>query len=237
MTSRASRACASLLLLIILLLPSIPAFAQTPAPDAAAATPPARPGREYGVRFGPAFTSLTSVETFDDTVVGSAPETTMNFGGYVRMHVSGALSFQPEVLFAAKGQRIHDKDAQPTISGTGTRPPQADRVVLIRYLEIPLLVRATKRMRADSSVYLIAGPALAMRRGAVIRQVVDSGKLEDIADQVSGSNFSLVYGGGIQHQRWLVDARFTRGLQNIAVVPQPAAVKTGGFAVLLGVRL
>ncbi len=237
MTSRASPACASLLLLLLLLLPSLPAFAQTPAPDAAATAPPARPGLEYGVRFGPAFTSLTSVETFDNTVVAASPESTMNFGGYVRLHIAGALSFQPEVLFAAKGQRIHDKDAQPTISGTGLRPPQADKVVLVRYLEIPLLVRAAKQVRTDSSVYLIAGPALALRRNAVIREVVDSGKLEDIGAQVAGSNFSLVYGGGFQRERWLVDARFTRGLRNIAVVPLPAAVKTGGFAVLLGVRL
>lgn len=153
------------------------------------------------------------------------------------MHISGALSFQPEVLFAAKGQRIHDKDAQPTLSGTGLRPPQADRVVLVRYLEIPLLVRATRLTRVDSSVYLIAGPSLAIRRSAVIRGVADSGRLEDIAAQVARSNFSLVYGAGFQHQRWLVDARFTRGLRNIAAGPAAANVKTGGFAVLMGVRL
>lgn len=220
-----------------ILLLSISASAQTPAPDAAAAAPLARRGVEYGVRFGPAFTSLTSVETFDGTGVAAAPESTMHFGGYFRFGLSGALSLQPEVLLAAKGQRIHDKNAQPTISGTGIRPPQADRVVLIRYLEIPVLVRASKMMHTDSSVYVIAGPALALRRNAVIRQVADSGKHKDIGGQVSGSNFSLVYGGGFQYQRWSADARFTRGLRNVAVVPRPGAVKTGGFAVLLGVRL
>ncbi|HKY20879.1 MAG TPA: outer membrane beta-barrel protein [Vicinamibacterales bacterium] len=231
MTSRVF-GCGTALLLLLL---ARSAFAQAPAPDPAAVPATGR-GVEYGVRFGPAFTSLTSVETFDATVVAAAPEPTLHFGGYAHINIRGALSFQPEVLFAAKGERIHDKDAQPTVSGSSTKAPQADRVVLVRYLEFPLLARLTKMTRADSSVYLIAGPALAIRRSAVIRQVADSGKHEDIGDQVSGTNFSLVYGGGFQHQRWLVDARFTKGLRNIAVGPGSASVKTSGFAVLMGVR-
>jgi hypothetical protein len=215
-----------------------PAAPQTPTPDAApVAEPGARRAIRYGVRFGPAFTSLTSVEPFDATVVAAGFEPTMNFGGFVTVHMLGPLALQPEVLFAAKGERIHQQDAKPIVSGTGTKPPPADRVVLVRYLEIPLLLRASKRTHADSSFYAIAGPALAMRRNAVIRQVADPGKLEDISPQVSGSNFSLVYGAGFQHQRWMVDARFTKGLRNIAVAPLTGVVKTSGFAVLMGVRL
>ena len=115
---------------------------------------------EYGVRFGPAFTTLTSVETFDVTVAAAAREPTMNFGGFISLNLFGPLALQPEVLFAAKGHRIHDKDAQPIVSGTGVTPPKADRVILLRYLEIPLLLRASKQTAADSSFYLIAGPAL-----------------------------------------------------------------------------
>lgn len=221
---------------LLLLLIASPVLAQTPP----AAPPPgelaARRAVEYGVRFGIALTSLTSVETFDATSVGAAREPTMNFGGFVTVHLAGPLAFQPEVLFSAKGQRIHDKDAAPIVTGTGTKPPEADRVVLLRYLEIPLLVRVSRQTRPETSVYLIGGPALAFRRGAVIREVANPGRLEDIADMVTGGNFSLVFGAGLQHARWLVDARFTRGLRNVAVAPQPAEVKTGGFAVLLGAR-
>ena len=212
------------------------AFAQTPAPDAAADTSVGRRVIEYGVRFGPAFTSLTSVETFDETAAAAAPEPTMNFGGFLIINVTGPLSLQPEVLFAAQGNRIHDKDAPPRVTGSGTSPPQADRVILLRYLEVPLLLRLSKRTRPDSSVYLIGGPALAIRRNAVLRQVANSGRLEDIADEVTGSNLSVVFGAGVQYQRWLVDARMTKGLRNVAVIPQPGEVKTSAFAVLLGVR-
>jgi hypothetical protein len=161
----------------------------------------------------------------------------MNFGGFVTIDIAGPLAFQPEVLFAAKGHRIHDRNAPPTITGTGSKPPQADRVILLRYLEIPLLVRVSRRARSDALLYVIAGPAFAIRRNAVIRDVADSGRLEDIADQVSGSNMSVVFGAGLQRRRWLVDARVTKGLRNVALFPQPAAVKTSAFTVLLGVRL
>ena len=70
--------------------PRNPLSAQTPAPDAAAASPVGRRSIEYGVRFGPAFTSLSSVETFDVTVAPAAPEPTMHFGGYFLIGMSGA---------------------------------------------------------------------------------------------------------------------------------------------------
>ena len=234
------------LVALLALAAAMPAAAQTappqtPPPETATATtpaPPAGPSRvHYGVRFGPSFTTLTSVEPFDDTAVTAAFEPTMNFGGYVAVGLRGAFSFQPELLFAAKGHRIRDKNARPITTPTGeTKLPAADRVVLVRYLEIPLLLRMSKRTHENTSVYLIAGPAFAFRRSAVIREVADAGRREDIGDLVSGSNLSYIAGAGLQHRRWLVDARFTRGMRNIASVPTSVAVKTGAFSVLMGAR-
>ena len=191
----------------------------------------------YGVRFGPSFTSLTSVEPFDDTAATAAFEPTLNFGGYVEIGLAGPLSFQPEVLFAAKGHRIRDKDAQPITTSTGElKLPAADRVVLVRYLEFPLLVRVSRQTHENTSMYVIGGPAFALRRNAVIREVADAGRHEDIDDLVSRSNLSYIAGAGLQYRRWLVDARFTRGMRNIALPSAGAAVKTGAFSVLMGAR-
>ena len=208
--------------------------APAPAPAAAAGT--LRSRIDFGVRFGPSFTTLTSVETFDTTVVGAAAEPTLNFGVFAAIGLRGALAFQPELLFAAKGNRVHDKNAPPVVTGTGTSPPPADRVILIRYAEFPLLLRASKRRSERSSVYLIGGPAIALRRNAVIRQVADSGKKKEITDMVTTTGMSLVAGAGLQHDRWLIDARLTRGLRNVAVEPAPEPVKTNAFTVLIGVR-
>jgi hypothetical protein len=210
---------------------------QTP-PSAAVAAPTRGPSRiHYGVRFGPSFTTLTSVETFDGTAAPAAFEPTMNFGGFVNIALGGAMSFQPEVIFASKGERIRDKDAQPVTTPGGTLElPKADRVILVRYLEFPLLLRMSKRTHENTSLYLVAGPAIAVRRNAVIREVVDAGRHEVITDEVNSGDFSYILGAGLQHRRWLVDARLTRGMRNIASDPTPVAVKTGAFSVLMGAR-
>ena len=234
----------SWVLVILAILAGIdPAWGQTapPAPSAGAAPPaPAEPGPSriiYGVRFGPSFTTLTSVETFDSTAAPAAFEPTMNFGGFVNIGLTASLSFQPEVLFAAKGERIRDKDAELITTPSGELElPDADRVILVRYLEFPLLLRLSKQTHENTSLFVIAGPAIAFQRNAVIRQVVDSGRNEDIADEVNSGDMSYIFGGGLQHRRWLVDARITRGIRNIASDPVPASVKTGAFAVLIGAR-
>jgi hypothetical protein len=207
-----------------------PAWAQT--------APSAQSRRiDYGVRFGPSFTTLSSVEPFDDTAATAAFEPTLNFGGYATVPLSGALSFQPEVLFAARGQRIRDKDARPITTASGElKLPAADRVVLLRYLEFPLLLRLSKRTHENTSVFAIAGPAFALRRSAVIREVADAGRHEDIGDLVSGANLSYIAGAGVQYRRWLLDARFTRGMRNVAAGPAVVEVKTGAFSVLMGAR-
>jgi hypothetical protein len=218
------------------------ASAQTAPPVPAAAAPPvtspAGPDRaDYGVRFGPSFTTLTNVEALDDSAAAAAFEPTLNFGGFVTFQLTPAIAFQPEVLFAAKGHRIRDKDARPITTPTGeVKLPAADRVILVRYLEVPLLLRLSKRTHENTSLYLIGGPAFALRRNAVIRQVSDPGRREDIDDLISGSNFLYIVGGGLQHKRWLVDARITRGVRSVAVDAGLAPVKTGAFSVLMGVR-
>lgn len=247
------------LIAICALLCAAPAFAQTPPPpQTPAPAPPAEPVPaqpappqdappapaapsarriEYGVRFGPSFGTLTSVETFAPDMVARAFEPTLNFGGFAHVKLAGALSFQPEILFAAKGHRVHDKDAQPTIAPTGElKRPSATHVILIRYLEVPLLLRLSKQTRETTSLYLIFGPAFALQRNAVIRQVSDAGRKEDLDALVTGSNLSYVAGAGVQHKRWLADARVTKGMKNIAVTPLPAEVKTSAFSVLIGVR-
>ena len=214
---------------------------QTPPAAPAAATPPAEtvgPRRtHWGVRFGPSFTTLSSVEPFDDTAVTAAFEPTLNFGGYASIALAGTLSFQPEILFAARGHRIRDKDAQPITTSTGElKLPAADRVVLVRYLEFPMLLRLSRGTHENTSVYVIGGPAFALRRSAVIREVADAGRREDIDELVSGSNLSYVAGAGLQHRRWIVDARFTRGMRSIASDSAALPVKTGAFSVLMGAR-
>ena len=209
---------------------------------AAQTAPPQTPEREsvsiqYGVRFGPSFTSLTSVEAFDPAAAPAAFEPTMNFGGFAVIQARGVFSFQPEVLFASKGQRIRSKTAEPVTNADGeVELPPADRVILVRYLEFPLLLRMSKTTHENTSLYAIGGIAIALHRNSVIREVVDSSRKVDISELVKAMDIPFILGGGLQHKRWLVDARITRGLMNIAAVPEQPPVKTRAFSVLMGVR-
>ena len=209
-----------------------------PAPAAPAVNSPAGPGRtDYGVRFGPSFTTLTNVDALEETAAAAAFEPTLNFGGFLTYRLTPAMAVQAEVLFAAKGNRIRNKDAQPITTTTGeVKLPAANRVILVRYLEVPLLLRLSKRTHESTSLYVIGGPAVALRRNAVIREVSDPGRHEDIDDLISGSNFLYIVGGGLQHKRWLVDARITRGVRSVAAAAGLAPVKTDAFSVLMGVR-
>jgi hypothetical protein len=218
---------------LLVLVATTPLMAQEPTQQSA----PGARRLQYGVRFGPSFTSLTSPETFDPGSVARAFEPTMNFGGFFNLQVRGPWSFQPEILFASKGHRTNPEGAPPIDNGVTVKPPAADDVILIRYLEFPLLLRLSKQTRETTSLYLIGGPALALMRYAEVRKVVDPGVHQDIDDQVEGTDLSYVLGAGLQHKRWLVDARLTMGVKNIATVePRPGDVKTSAFSVLLGVR-
>lgn len=231
--------------LITLAFPAV-TLAQTPTPDTAGAAPPSAPAAEapagprrvvYGVRFGPSFTTLSNVGGIDATAAAAAFEPTLNFGGFANMRLTGSMSFQPEVLFAAKGHRIRDVDAEPITTLTGeVKFPPADRVILVRYLELPMLLRLSKQTHENTSLYLIGGPAFGLRRNAVIREVADAGRHEKIDDLVSGTDLSYIFGAGAQHRRWLVDARFTRGMRDVSTETAIAPVKTGAFSVLMGVR-
>ena len=161
----------------------------------------------------------------------------MNFGGFFTFRLGGPLSLQPEVLFAAKGHRIRDEEAPPVSTASGTKPAPADRVILLRYLEIPMLIRLAKQTHERTSLYLVGGPAFGFRRNAVIREVADPGRRTDIEEEVNSQNLLLIVGAGLQRKRWLVDARLTRGVRNVATTPEPASVKTHAFSVLMGVRL
>ena len=144
MTSIRCSVCAALLFFAA----SLSANAQTPQapppeppPQAPPPETPAAPAAsgglhlamEWGVRFGPSFTSLTSVETLQPEDVGVAKEPTMNFGGFVKFGL-GPLSLQPEVLYANKGHRIRDKDAPPV-----SPPPATARTPPFQPLSPPIV--------------------------------------------------------------------------------------------------
>ena len=158
----------------------------------------------------------------------------MNFGGYIVVDIAG-LSL-PSPKFSSRQRSPNVTTRMPSRIHRHRHEAATGRQgLLLRYLEI-LLLRASRRARADASVYFIGGPALAIRRNASSETSPIQEGSTIIADQVSG-NTSRSYRGGLQYREPMaVDARFPKGCGM-----SPCAVshgsETSAFAVLLGVRL
>lgn len=198
---------------------------------------------DKGVKLGVAMTNLSNIVALTSPLIESGAEPTISFGGFVTFPISGGLAFQTEALFSSKGQRIRDKDAQATtivgpIGTTITKLPEADRVVLLNYLEIPLLMRlsTTPATPAGTSFHVLGGLALAFKMGAKLRWVTENREPDDIGSRISGSDVSLVMGGGLQRGHVIAEGRLTQGLKNVAIDPSLGSVKTKAVTVILGVR-
>lgn len=115
--------------------------------------------------------------------------------------VGSALSVQAEGLLTHKGWQ---------------NPDDADEALILRYLEVPLLIRVAFG-QDSTSPFVYAGPAFALRLSATATDS-DSGRdleEEDVSDEIASSDLGLVFGGGISFGRLTAEARLTRGTRSI----------------------
>ena len=100
----------------------------------------------------------------------------------------------------------------------------------IYYAQVPVLLRINVGSRSTSGVsgYGIVGPAIDLKIGENLADLAD-------IDLESGSG-SLVVGVGVELTRFIIEARGTWSLRNIAKDAAGADVKSKTFAVLFGLR-
>ena len=108
--------------------------------------------------------------------------------------------------------------------------------MLLRYLEVPLLVRFSTPASGSPSAYLLAGPSVGFKMSATHHLGADGGEDRDVSDRVDGADVGLTFGGGVQWSRWLLEGRFTQGLRDVATDEGDEAVRTRSFVVLAGIR-
>ncbi len=120
-------------------------------------------------------------------------KSTVGFCGgiFLELNLGRVLTIQPEVLYTMKG------------ADTGTGKLTFD------YLEIPILLKL--RIPTGSvHPFVFAGPAF----GFTLRALVDGVKISDMPS----ADYSAVLGGGLQLGRSIhIDARYTMGLQKLAI--------------------
>jgi hypothetical protein len=120
-------------------------------------------------------------------------KSTVGFCGgiFLELNLGRVLTIQPEVLYTMKG------------ADTGAGKLTFD------YLEIPILLKL--RIPTGSvHPFVFAGPAF----GFTLKAVIDGVKISDMPS----ADYSAVLGGGLQLGRSIhIDARYTMGLQKLAI--------------------
>lgn len=163
---------------------------------------------ESGIKFGPTFAEFDS-DNFDlDNRTGFHGG--FFFGGNRR----GTLGVQSELNWIRKR------------SGTDLASIKID------YIQVPVLLRlniGTRRSRAFA-VYGIVGPALSVK-------VADEVEGFTIDNDFEGLDVGLVFGGGIEISRLILEGRYERGLRAINDAFSSATeIRTRTFTALLGIR-
>jgi len=146
------------------------------------------------------------------------------FGAFYLARVGKYFAIQPEVIYSQKGTKYEILDESLKIR--------------LSYLEIPVLVKFYVTPEGKAQPFLFAGPALGIKLSA--KGIVD-GESEDISDEYKGTDFGLVFGGGLEYDLgkalFIVDLRYSLGLANIIVEEESdieATVKNKAFVVMIG---
>jgi hypothetical protein len=111
------------------------------------------------------------------------------------------------------------------------RGTEGDEDLTLYYVQVPVLLRLNGGSRSTGgvSVYGIVGPAVDLKIGDDLGDVA-------MVDEYEGFDVSIVGGAGIELGRFILEARGTWGLRNIAKDFEAAELKSRTFAILAGVR-
>jgi hypothetical protein len=164
-----------------------------------------------GIKFGPTFTEFSSDALDYNNRTGI--HIGLAFGG----NRDGVLGVQSELNFVRKKSEVE---------GGG---PQ----IRIDYVQIPILLRLNIGSSSASgpSLYGIAGPAFDIKVGDEVEGLtLDRG--------FEGADITLVFGGGIEIARVILEGRWDKGLRQINnTFSDLIEIKKQTFTVLVGVRV
>lgn len=136
------------------------------------------------------------------------------------------LEFAPELLYIQKGSKFVDGSESATLK--------------LSYVELPLLFRA-KFGSGETRPFIIAGPAFGVKASCKVKG--SSGGTSVSTDcgtdlEVKSTDFGVMFGAGVAHQRFSASVRYDLGLSNFAKNPDPGtSAKNRSILVLIGISL
>ena len=165
---------------------------------------------DSGIKFGPTFPKFSS------DVVDFTTRTGLHGGIFFGGNRDGVFGVQGELNWIRKS-------AEFGIEGQNIR---------IDYLQVPILLRLNAGTDSASgfTVYGIGGPAIDVKIADEIEGVT-------IDDGFEGVDVNLVFGGGIEVARIIIEGRYAKGFRRINKrFTDFDEIRTQTFTVLFGVR-
>lgn len=163
-----------------------------------------------GVKFGPTFANFSSDALDFKTRTG------IHAGLFLGGNRDGVVGVQTEINWLRK-----NTETDPI--GTQIR---------VDYLQVPVLLRVN--IGAESAggfrVYAIGGPAVDFKIGDEIEGFT-------LDDGFEGTDVSVVFGGGIEAARIIVEGRYDKGFRRINnTFSDSFEIKKQAFTILFGIR-
>jgi hypothetical protein len=192
-------------------------------------------GISVGAKFGPGFSNVHGSADMKDAKGNKINHALVvpHFGVFATYGFSDLISAQVELNYAGKGYKIKGHDDGVNINQNFS----------IKYIEIPILAKATFGEDWPVQVFGEIGPFVGFNTGATIDGNKYIGTYK-VKDEVKGIDFGFIFGAGgifmiLDNLGVLVDMRYTLGLVDINDYPdgydgEKNSVKTGVFNIDFG---
>jgi hypothetical protein len=118
----------------------------------------------------------------------------------------------------------------------GLPPNNSSATIQLDYIQVPLLLRMNIGTKSKNkfAIYGIAGPSIDAK---VRERITAGGQTTSDADVFLDYNISLLFGGGVEISRIIIEGRYAVGLKVLDDNDQFAPdLKVNSFAVLAGIR-
>ena len=181
------------------------------------ASAPAARAQGVGIKIGPTFDKFSGEALDFDNRTGV--QAGVFFGG----NRDGLLGVQGEINWLRK---------QTELVADRLESNPLTRDIKIDYIQVPVLLRLNAGSRSTNGVaaYGILGPAVEFK-------IADEVEGITLDDGFEGADVSLVFGGGIEAARIIVEARYEKGLRRINnTFSDFSEIKKQAFTILFGVR-
>lgn len=190
-----------------------------------------------GVKVGFVLNSIPNAGQVIDQISGYesvdvSAKTGLVGGGFVQFAFNDSFSLQPEMMFVMKGVNLDLRDNLGTASAS------------VNYLEFPIFMRFNRSLNDMLRGFVMAGPSFGVKVGTGGELSGSQGAVEgsrdfDIDPAIESKDFGLAFAGGLEWQKFMIEARYVLGLTDIAtdIYFHEDNLTNRSFSIMVGLRL